>query len=409
MSGNQHPTEKLSEFVDYHLNPFLKEIPSYIKDTNDFVNLCNDIQLKPNERIITLDVSSLYTNIPHKEGIAAVEKFMTPRVGKEKAQMIAKFTEMVLTGNIFEFNGKLFLQKCGTAMGSKMAPSYACIYMHIMEQEFLSKAPIKPRIWKRYIDDIFCIIAATDQELEQFMSWINSIHPTIKFTLEDSLEGIPFLDTFVKRKGNKIDIRPYTKPTDKKQYIIPESCHPPHIFKSLPYSQALRIQKITSDKKNLQKELTNLQGFFINRGYNKPKVQMAIQKAKSTTTTTRTKKNTNIITMIITYHPSNPKFIKTIHKIVQKHRNNLPDSFPRIIIAYRRTKNLKEMLTRAKFSDTKEKYSPPPKYTTADLRNRPQSTYDRNQVNAKIRHLALKCTCGETEFSEEFEIGRAHV
>ena len=96
MSANQHPTEKISEFVDLHLKPHLGQIPSYIKDTNHFVNICKDITLLSNERIITLDVSALYTNIPHEEDLKAIIEFMTPKIGVEKAQMISKLTELVL-------------------------------------------------------------------------------------------------------------------------------------------------------------------------------------------------------------------------------------------------------------------------------------------------------------------------
>ena len=69
ISSNGHPTERISEFVDYHLKPLVQTLPSYIKDTTHFLlQLQNLGPLPENAILVTLDVSSLYTNIPHKEG-----------------------------------------------------------------------------------------------------------------------------------------------------------------------------------------------------------------------------------------------------------------------------------------------------------------------------------------------------
>jgi hypothetical protein len=209
MSANGHPTEKLSEYIDMHLNPYLKEITSYVKDTNDFISICRDIKLETNERLVTFDVASLYTNIPHKEATEAIKEFMTPRVGEDKANMLATLSMLVLQGNIFEFNDELYIQISGSAMGTKFAPSMACIFAHLLETKCLKEAPIQPRVWKRYIDDIFCIIKANDDQLNTFRDWLNTIHPTIKFTMDANKAGIPFLDTFLTTHQDKIIIQPY--------------------------------------------------------------------------------------------------------------------------------------------------------------------------------------------------------
>ena len=44
-----------------------------------------------------------------------------------------------------------------SAMGTKMAPSYANLFMDRFERAFLAQEPIQPLVWKRYIDDILCI------------------------------------------------------------------------------------------------------------------------------------------------------------------------------------------------------------------------------------------------------------
>ena len=63
----------ISKYNDYHLQPVVKPIPSYIKVTNDFINKINDIgNIPPSSYLVTMNVILLYTNIPNSEGIAAV-------------------------------------------------------------------------------------------------------------------------------------------------------------------------------------------------------------------------------------------------------------------------------------------------------------------------------------------------
>ena len=67
VSSNSHTTERISQFVDHHLTPLVQTTQSLIKDTTPhFLNKLEQLgQLPPNALLVTLDVSSLYTNIPH--------------------------------------------------------------------------------------------------------------------------------------------------------------------------------------------------------------------------------------------------------------------------------------------------------------------------------------------------------
>ena len=76
VSSNGHPTERISQFVDFHIKLLVANPPpSYIKDTTHFLNKLNNIGQLPDEVLLTtLDVSSLYTNIPHKDGIQSLQR-----------------------------------------------------------------------------------------------------------------------------------------------------------------------------------------------------------------------------------------------------------------------------------------------------------------------------------------------
>ena len=71
--------------------------------------------------------------------------------------------------------------------------------MHSVEQEILNNCKFKPRIWHRFIDNVFIIWTHGKDKLEDFLDYINRAHETIKFTAEYSVTEVPFLHTL----GNK--------------------------------------------------------------------------------------------------------------------------------------------------------------------------------------------------------------
>ena len=76
-SGFNSCTSKLSEFVDAFLKPLAQQSPSYIKDTSNFVQKIETdvapLVTHSKTFLVTMDVSSLYPNIDHQEGIDAVK------------------------------------------------------------------------------------------------------------------------------------------------------------------------------------------------------------------------------------------------------------------------------------------------------------------------------------------------
>lgn len=147
---------------------------------------------------MTIDVSALYTNIPHVEGIRAAQTFLQQRRDPTPpTHIVLRLIHLILTKNAFMFNGRYFHQIKGTAMGTKMAPTYANLFMGQLEEQLLKNSPIQPRVWKRYIDDIFCIIPNGAQNTESFLSYLNNQHDSIKFTSEASPRSINYLDVTV--------------------------------------------------------------------------------------------------------------------------------------------------------------------------------------------------------------------
>ena len=89
-------TERISKYVDYHLQPLNQALPSYIKDTTDFLNKLDTLpdQLPEESILVTMDVRALYTNVPNEEGIDAVKQFLRAR-NKPGDGVLSK----IITGN----------------------------------------------------------------------------------------------------------------------------------------------------------------------------------------------------------------------------------------------------------------------------------------------------------------------
>ena len=82
-------------------------------------------------------------------------------------------------------------------MGTKMAPSFANLFLGMFETNALTNAPWQPQTWWRYIDDILMIWTEASDRLKIFLDYLNNIHPTIKFTSSHSLTNVPLLDVMV--------------------------------------------------------------------------------------------------------------------------------------------------------------------------------------------------------------------
>ena len=67
------PTEKVSEFLDHHLQPVMKSGKSYVKDTGDFIEKIRNLGKIPKDSfLVTADVVGLYPSIPHEAGLNAL-------------------------------------------------------------------------------------------------------------------------------------------------------------------------------------------------------------------------------------------------------------------------------------------------------------------------------------------------
>ena len=164
-------------------------------------------------------------------------------------------------------------------MGTKMAPSYANLFMGMLEQQMLSSYKHKPLLYFRYIDDIFMIWTEGEDSLNDFLTHCNNQNKHIQFEQTISSTSIPFLDISVTLERGKLTTDLYTKSTDKHQYLHCTSCHPKHTKTSLLYCLVLCLCQICSSENLSHQCTTKRKQHLIQRGYKQKTIRNAIKKA----------------------------------------------------------------------------------------------------------------------------------
>lgn len=364
VSACDSPTDNISKYVTYFIQPLAEQLPSYIKDTKHFLEHLNSLPpLPPNAILVTADVTSLYTNIPHEEGIEAVLHYM--RIHKNiipspspSPHTIAVLIDTILKNNNLSFLDLHFLQVVGTAMGTKMAPPYSNCFMGRQEEKIRENFISLLLFWKRFIDDIFFIFLGTFEELNTLKDFMNNLHPTIKFTFTQSLEKISFLDLMIyKTPDHHLATTIFRKPTDCAPLLHFQSNHSLKCKESIIFSQALRYNLIISDDKNLEKELDHLTLSLITRNYPLEIIIKNIQKALEQTRNCLLQKvrspkgPENILPFITPFCTEGQALSQKINKgwkIIEKDPE-LSRVWPsRPITAYTKTKSLKDLLVHSR-------------------------------------------------------------
>ena len=82
------------------------------------------------------------------------------------------------------YNSEYYEQLEGAAMGSPVSPIVANIFMEHFEEIALDS---RFRLWRRYVDDVFCIIKRNN--VETALVYLNSLFPSITFTVEKEQDG----------------------------------------------------------------------------------------------------------------------------------------------------------------------------------------------------------------------------
>jgi hypothetical protein len=271
----------VSKFIDEFLQQIVIKLDSYVRDTDHFQALIQKVNIPAatEAHLFTLDVVSLYTNIPTDEGIACVTRAFreNPDPGRPDASLLT-LLKLILQRNDFRFGEQWFLQTQGTAMGKSFAPSYSNIFMGYWESEGLRTHHHKPTLWLRFIDDIFGAWVGSEPDVHQFVAHLNKLNTHIKLELHHSITSVNFLDTTVYwqviNNSKHLRTRVYFKPTDSRCLIHQDSFHPKSTCNGAVKSQMLRYARRCSQKSDFDTATSQLiNNLVTQQGYNRRKLR----------------------------------------------------------------------------------------------------------------------------------------
>ena len=125
--------------------------------------------------------------------------------------------------------------------------------MQAYERTAITSALHPPKVWERFVDDVYSILKRT--HLENFFHHINNLHQNTRFTMEEESNGkLAFLDTLLKRNNEEISVLVYTKPTHTDQYLHYSSHHQTSCKESVVSSFFNRAYSIITNIVDLHKE-----------------------------------------------------------------------------------------------------------------------------------------------------------
>ena len=171
--------------------------------------------------------------------------------------------------NHFVFNGQLFDQIDGVAMGSPLGLSLANIFMSHLEKRYLVNCPseFKPVLYRRYVDDTYCLFRDRDH-ITMFLEYINCQHPSINFTTEtESENSLPFFDVLVTHDGSNFSTSLYRKKTFTGLYTDFSSLAPDKYKNNLISVLVYRAFHICSSYQNFHNEIVRIKEILIKNSF----------------------------------------------------------------------------------------------------------------------------------------------
>ena len=144
----------------------------------------------PSSIAFSVDVANLYGNIPTGEAISVTLDLIKRHLDKINLfeltlDDLKTLLEHFLDNNYVRVGRDYYKQTTGIAMGSRIAPLLAIVFMNSVELLILASDEIlQPALHMRYIDDIIGIWTHGSEALDHLFYFINSFHKSLKFTID---------------------------------------------------------------------------------------------------------------------------------------------------------------------------------------------------------------------------------
>ena len=348
------PSYKLAQCLNSKFKEYSNFSPKYgVKNSLELVDKLKDKNVTRG-RLISFDVSSLFTNVPVKDTVRLAEDLLLKnKVNPVIINELMDGIDLCSKQTYFMFNQNIYMQKEGLAMGSPLSPLLAEIFMDNFEKTvFSSKNPLTKQIgyWFRYVDDVLCLWLGTDRQLNKFHTFINSVHPKIKFTLEiETNQAINFLDLNISVINGKHQFKIYRKETFSDTLIPSISNHPWSQKMAAFHSMLFRLINVPLSNQDYKEELDTILQIAEANGYARHNILKLLNK-----------KEQNKLLRVF-YTPGNETCNKNLPYIRMAFYEGVSTKIAKILkdshkVAYYTTNNIKKSLFNAKDKvDTFEK------------------------------------------------------
>ncbi|XP_057340580.1 uncharacterized protein LOC130677745 [Microplitis mediator] len=208
--------------------PVINKFEVNVRNSAELVEFLHNVKLPEDYVLVSLDVVSLFTNIPKELVLSTIEEnwdeFKTViRIPKDK---LIELVKMCFDTSYFTFKDEYYIQLDGSAMGNPASPSLANLVMNHVLKKVVEIVPFRIAFLKLYVDDT--LLAVPVSEVDDLLGWFNSIHPKIQFTMEKEVDNtLAFLDTVVIRMADGgLRTKWYQKPTSSGTLLNFKSHHP---------------------------------------------------------------------------------------------------------------------------------------------------------------------------------------
>ena len=245
------------------MRPLLGKTPQHCKNSAQLAKDLASVVIYDDEILISHDVVALFTKTPVDATLHIVrQRLEADRTLKKRTKLsvddIMKLLTFVTKSTYFQFNGVLYKQIEGFAMGDPLSAIMSNLFMEDLEQNAIPSAPAECALslWKRYVDDI--IEKIKRGTIQALTDHLNIQDPTgnIKFTCEQEKElQLPFLDIkLIRNADGSIRLKIYRKATHTDQYLMFDSHHPIQHKLSVVRTLLNRKEDIITNEEDKQEE-----------------------------------------------------------------------------------------------------------------------------------------------------------
>jgi hypothetical protein len=274
-------TSASGRYIAKFLQPYFEQIPSYLRNSLQLVHALNDYSSLPAAAtFLVADVDSLYPNIPVQDAFDSVQRLLRAdaQADTQQVNLVLDLLRVHLENNCFTFGDTAYKQIRGIPMGRAWAPAVASIFMSEWDRNFLNSLPNKPIVYRRYIDDIFCLFGERDHA-DVASALIDGISSNIRAGDRTVATDVHFLDLrlriipsetrtvpiyeFTKsasdngmtrasrgpmpRGPTRIHISLYRKDTDLMCLLHHRSAHTRSLKLNVLFGQLIRIFRLSND------------------------------------------------------------------------------------------------------------------------------------------------------------------